>query len=272
MKAYLDIIQASSQKLAWKNVDIHSNGDYTGGFVGYNKDLLEGHAGQLIDCYVKGGTVTSNELYTGGFIGYNQSYYVGIENCYSTADVTGSDYVGGFGGHNEFGEIANNFSIGTATATATDSVHESGFFNGNTSVMYNNYYVDNNGKTGNDTSDDSTDFVEHINPEELYGNNLLSLDWDSEGAWDIVNVWKTVEGDTLELLTPIETWADYADRTWMSTEEAAGRDGSNETNAYQIRDDADLAELAVLVNQENTFDGKYIKVADGVTKIDLGGS
>lgn len=130
-------------KVGVKNVDIQSEGDYAGGFVGYNEDITEGDAGLISDCYVKGGTVNSNGDYTGGFAGYNDTYYEGINNCYSTVDATGSDYVGGFGGYNNgTGEISNNFATGTATAT--DGSIVGGFFNSEYNNLQYNYYVDNN--------------------------------------------------------------------------------------------------------------------------------
>lgn len=254
-------------KVGVKNVNIHSNGDYAGGFVGYNEDVLTGDGGQIINCYVMGGTVDSTTHYSGGFIGYNHSYYIGIEKCYSTADVKGLDYVGGFGGYNEIGNIYNSFATGTAMAI--ESGHVSGFANGDLTMMYHNYYVDNDGKSGNDITADTVGNVEHINSEGLYGDNLLSLEWDKKMVWDIISVWETVEGDTPELLTPVVTWEDYADNTWISAEETAGRDGSTEAKAYQVHDAGDLAEIAVLVNKGEYFDEKFIKIADGVTKIDL---
>jgi hypothetical protein len=258
-------------KVGVENVDIYSGGDYAGGFVGYNKDNTQGDGGQIIDCYVKGGTVHSNGLYTGGFAGYNDSYYVGVKNCYSTVNVTGSDYVGGFGGYNQFGDIADNFATGTALATTTVAAGfiVGGFFNGAYDNMQFNYYVDKADKKGNSGNDDADNKVEHIDDiANLYGDSLLGLDWDA-GAWDTVSAWRIVEGDTPELLTPIETWADYADSTWVSGEAAAGHDGSNEAKAYRIGNAEDLAALAVLVNKGETFAGKYIKVAEGVTTIDL---
>ena len=59
--------------------------------------------GIIENCY-SAGTVTGNSDEVGGLIGYRFSGGVSeVRNCYSTCDVTGSNYVGGLVGHQQTG-------------------------------------------------------------------------------------------------------------------------------------------------------------------------
>jgi len=86
-----------------KNVDIQ--GDYyVAGLVGYSYDDI------ISKSFVTGTVKGGDNYYFGGFIG--RGYYFTVDNCYSTATVSGYYKVGGFVGYAVGAVITNCYSTG----------------------------------------------------------------------------------------------------------------------------------------------------------------
>jgi hypothetical protein len=77
---------------------------YVGSIAGYND------SGTISNCYSTG-NVTGSNFAVGGIAGYNDSGT--ISSCYSTGNITGSKYyVGGITGKNIYGTISSSYSTG----------------------------------------------------------------------------------------------------------------------------------------------------------------
>lgn len=101
------------ENLGLTNINIPSNGKYTGGLVGYlNRGTIE-------NCYVTGALNTTSG-YLGGLVGYD---YVGtISNCYfngTVGSVSSSYYIGGLVGYLYYGSVANCNAKGSVTSTSS---------------------------------------------------------------------------------------------------------------------------------------------------------
>ncbi len=115
-----------------------SNSTGVGGLVGCN-----GNGGSIANSYANV-NVSGGANYVGGLIGWNTS---GIDNSYSTGNVSGSYYVGGLVGAN-YGSIANSY----ATGSISGSYAIGGLigYNGNSSIdnSYANGSVSGNNAVG----------------------------------------------------------------------------------------------------------------------------
>ncbi|MGE4288552.1 MAG: two-component regulator propeller domain-containing protein [Salinivirgaceae bacterium] len=107
---------------------------YVGALVGNNNESTYTH------CF-SAGTVNCTTEEGGGLIGRNYTNSV-IDQCYSTADVSGKQKLGGFIGGNASSDISNSYATGMVTSS--NGVSSFGGFvgyNDNTSVIENCYSI-----------------------------------------------------------------------------------------------------------------------------------
>ena len=102
------------------NVNGGTTGDFIGGIAGYNNNgtiinsrnfatitgrsniggIAGTNAGKIDNSFNRGGTVSGNSN-VGGIVGTNSGSGVYIKNCYSTVEITGSQFPGGIAGNNQ---------------------------------------------------------------------------------------------------------------------------------------------------------------------------
>ncbi len=110
-------------------------GDYfVGGLVGNNNESV------YSECF-SSGTVTGMVEEAGGLIGRNYVNTI-INECYSTAKVTGKSVVGGFVGYNVSSSISNSYATGSVENSG-NGISFGGFvgYNQNTSSITNCYSI-----------------------------------------------------------------------------------------------------------------------------------
>jgi hypothetical protein len=92
------------------NVNVQSGGG-AASLVGHMQD------GTIINCYVKGGSITA-ETWVGGLVGLNLQGTV--TNCYAETSVSGVEVIGGLvaGNWNALGTIYNSYSEGTVSGNS----------------------------------------------------------------------------------------------------------------------------------------------------------
>ncbi len=124
------------------------NGDYAGGFAGYNE-------GTISQCFSTADAIGTDDG-IGGFVGENAGT---ISNCYSTGYAlgagSGSDHIGGFSGLNDgtindcysTGEASGNINVGGFSGSNSGTITDC-FFDNHTSEMNTTA-----GGTGNNTRD-----------------------------------------------------------------------------------------------------------------------
>lgn len=90
----------------------------TGMSVGLIAGIATQAAGTIKNCYSGGTVVNKGNKFSGGICGRATKNNVNIINCYSTADVTGTEYVGGIMGYMwTVGTIYNTYSTGRIEGT-----------------------------------------------------------------------------------------------------------------------------------------------------------
>ena len=146
---------------------------WVGGLVGSNNSTVR----ESFSSGSVSGTATSNGG-TGGLIGYSWGE---IENCYSTASVTGPFKVGGLVGRNATG-ITNSYSTGKVTGTGEAS--EIGGLVGecNSGSVENCYWdtqMSEQTASAAGTGYQTAQMIKSVNSVTIY------TDWDFVYSWDI---------------------------------------------------------------------------------------
>ena len=102
--SYNDILDSDSISLCYADVDVTATGQWSGGFVGSNRNY------HISKCYAIG-DVNSEGANTGGFVGLNSSST--ISDCFYIGSVTSTEtWIGGFAGHNlSDASIINCYSV-----------------------------------------------------------------------------------------------------------------------------------------------------------------
>jgi len=186
-------------RLSMVEVDVYGTGDYVGGLVGENKGLLYNcsSSGTIRGTYQVGGLIGENNgsrpasgsvecCYSmaevngtsgvGGLVGTNSG---GVQNSYSTGQVSASKYsVGGLVGQNE-GSLEKCYSIGRVKSGSSDYV--GGLVGSGPTDRVKYSFWDNQisgqtksaGGTGQETADMQT------------AETFLGAGWDFAGVWQI---------------------------------------------------------------------------------------
>lgn len=277
---------------------INSTGTQIGGVVGRSQvSKASDTTLNMTGCWFDGTIVINNngQMLSGGMIGYSthgtisldNCIYSGTINCTSTTTSNLNLRVGGYVGMinstdnvNSFA-ISNSLSAGEITATSTNgkTLSQIGSIVGNVGGSLNT-------TTGADTRlsmQISNVYTTLEGYSKAIGNGLTAgegiISIEKESTWgvtpcsfqglDFTNTWvprKDKAPGLKSFATNDYKNVDYvvADRSW-----ADNTDGGTEENPYIIADAADLLGLSMLALEGNKFDGKTIKVADGVTEIDL---
>jgi beta-lactam-binding protein with PASTA domain len=117
------IFRTTIENLCLENVNISTNGDYTGGLVGYQS------FGTINNCYIRGtisASSASSHAYTSGLVGYQSSgliinsYCMGAVSSFSTsAPYSASYYAGGLVGFQSNGTVSDCHCTNTVACIST---------------------------------------------------------------------------------------------------------------------------------------------------------
>jgi hypothetical protein len=204
---------------------------YNLGIVGNSTVTGLGSAGGIVGrCYITS-TVTGNSIKgcfsnatvtsgasgcSGGIVGIfratgNRAYL--IDNCYSTGNITGSNYVGGIVGKVELPAltISNSYSTGTMTATGTAPNNLTGgvatAVTGGAPTVSNCYYINGDAANANGATALTADVM--ITPDFVTALNLsgATSNWkaDFTGSSSVNNgfpilSWRTITTDVKNTL------------------------------------------------------------------------
>ncbi|MFR9620336.1 MAG: GLUG motif-containing protein [Rikenellaceae bacterium] len=213
---------------------VSSNGQYVGGLVGANQ------GGVIYNSYNLG-EVSSTSDNVGGLVGIHESYtlddvttYAAVENCYTTAKVSGGSNVGLAVGKCDGATITNCYYDNSQSGEAI------GLNNDNQSVL------------GYSTSQmQSSAIVAKLNAiaSKLNYTNVSACVWK-----DVSNSYPTLDYGNVSTLTEV-----------TATIFGSG----TESDPYLILFDAQLRDLSSCVSAGETYSGKYFEM---MNDIDLGGS
>ena len=165
---------------------ISSTGSKIGGLIGtlYDSKLVK-------NCFSRGSinatSPTSEKI--GGFLcqvsGFD-STSVELVNCYSTVDLTGTDYVGGFSGKTyELASFENCYSTGQVTGNSNVGGFIGSIDSLNTVTVTNSYWDTETSGIDSSVAGEGRTTAEMTMP---YGSNTY-LDWDFSSVWrdDVIN-------------------------------------------------------------------------------------
>jgi hypothetical protein len=251
--------------------DISSTGEMTGGLVGYNAS-----SGSILSSF-NHGNISSEFTYTGGLVGYNSG---SIEKSYYTGDITSdSSYASGIAAYND-GTIKDVFSAGKVYARS----NAAGIVVENQGTIENAYYdltkiLDSKYLLGyekpNNAIHGQNDLprLKGLDHEQMTGlyvvgsyehqMNFAMDEWTEKEGYDFVTYYP-------ELIdfTRLDNEMMVEDSLLSITSRKIDGLGT-EANPYLIYDEEDMIVLKTFVENEHTFTGKYFKVADGVSTLDL---
>ncbi|QWB99410.1 InlB B-repeat-containing protein [Mycoplasmatota bacterium] len=267
----LTAINEGSIELTYHFGDVSSSGEMTGGLVGFN-----GLSGFIISSY-NHGNIVSDYVYTGGLVGYNSG---SIEKAYHTGNIQShSNYASGIAAFND-GIIKDVFAAGKVYAVS----NAAGIVVENQGLIDNAYYdeskiLDSKALSGlvkptsaiHGLSD--TNNIKALSHEEMTGlysigtyDHQMHFDydeWTERNGYDFVTYYP--ELNDFQLLTN-ETMVE--DSVLSITSRKIEGEGSQD-QPYLIYDEEDILTLKTFVENEHTFEGKYFKVVDGVSTLDL---
>ena len=175
------------------------NGNWTGGVVG----RLYGRDSFVTSCYNSGAVTaanTSSSCYAGGIVGKDDEGLT-IQDCYNTANISGS-YAGGIcGNDSSFATRINCYNVGIITGTKAGAIWPGSY--GNTTNCY--YLV---GGT-----EDQHEGTAAVSEEELRQMSKTLNGTSEPGAWKSVSnmnngypvlAWQKEEGEPTEPEKPLE--------------------------------------------------------------------
>ncbi|HHY96636.1 MAG TPA: hypothetical protein GYA04_01245, partial [Acholeplasma sp.] len=260
---YVGLFGAIGEGASVKNLSVTGSikgNSYTGSIVGYNQGLVEqvySTATVQGDSYVGGlvgrnidtlklayyhGVLSATGQYVGGIAGYNSA---SIHDVYTSAKVSGMNYVGAILGYN----IGN---IGDAYFNYT----EIEYFSPENGIKPN-YAVSN---------ELNKDTVRGLAKEIMFTLDAYTFDeseWETKATSGMYNYYLQLKGFSSNLSSVVKNNSIISVRTVRFAV------GSGDQNyPYLIRHEEDMRILS-LVSQEDSLEGLYFKVMDGVKTLDL---
>jgi len=173
--------------LGIKNVRITAEGGWIYGVLAARVDgSAIGTKATVNQCCAIGGTLNFvNESRAGALIGYTN--YVDILNCYSTVNITGSEYLGGLIGYMDFGvNLLNCYSSGKVVNTM-----ESYFAGGLVSSRFGNSAIITNCFWDKETSKQNiAGFSAYTGASGLSSSEFAVQNNFTAAGWDFTNTWK----------------------------------------------------------------------------------
>ncbi len=243
--------------------DIQSFGDFAGGIAGkiFGKD--NNTITTITNCS-NSGYISAKDQYVGGLVGANAGG--AIYNSYNTGEVKGSSYVGGLAGINE---IYNSFSAVIENCYTSAKVSGESNIVGlaigkNDSATITSCYFDNSQSGSAIGTDDNSQSVEGCSSEMMKSPTLLALlnnvafNYNKTSPATKAYAWSAGAGN-------YPTLAVGQEPIYTSTTTSSG--SGTESDPYLISSNIQLRDLADDVNNGEKYSGKYFLLT---TDIDLG--